>query len=133
MPNRGRRIAAKKALLGKKKKSKRLSIKSSTTNFSEDLSLSSNQDDLSPNRTTTAKKRVYAPTPITNGNSDIVPAPKSLSKTASVTAVANPSKTTHKSSTQDAVYHYIRPELRRIGVCSGVVLGLLIILSFVLT
>ena len=133
MPNRGRKIAAKKALLGKKKKSKRPSIKSPANDISEDLSFSSNQIDTSPAPVNPPQKRGYVSTPATDSKSAITPSHKGLSKAVSLKTSVKSSKTITKSSTQDTVYHYIRPELQRIGICSGIVLGLLIILSFVLT
>jgi hypothetical protein len=49
------------------------------------------------------------------------------------TMTRNSSKSVSRDSTHDTVYRYIQPELQRIGICSSIVLGLLIILSFILT
>jgi len=130
MPNRGRRIAAKKALLGKKKKIKHLSIKSPT---SGDLSLHSSQLGSSPNAIPTPKERSPRSAHGHYDKSDANPRPRVLSKTALPAVTENPSKSMSRSSSHDTVYRYIRPELQRIGICGGIVLGLLIILSFVLT
>ena len=130
MPNRGRRIAAKKALLGKNKRTKRLSIKSPA---SGDLHIHSSQHSSSTNPIPTPQGRGASSTHGNDDKSDANPQARVLSGTTLPTMTRNPSKSISRSSSHDAVYRYIRPELQRIGICSSVVLGLLIILSFILT
>ena len=130
MPNRGRRIAAKKALLGKKKKTKRLSIKSPTSGV---LPIQSSQHSSSPNPIPTPRESGVISTHGNDDKSGANPKTKVSSGTALTTMTRNPSTRVSRASTHDAVYRYIQPELRRIGICSSMVLGLLIILSFILT
>ena len=130
MPNRGRRIAAKKALLGKKKKTKRLSIKSPTSGV---LPIQSSQHSSSPNSIPTPKESGVISTHGNDDKSGATPQTRVSSGTALPTMTRNPSKSIPRASTHDTVYRYIRPELQRIGICSSIVLGLLIILSFILT
>lgn len=130
MPNRGRRIAAKKALLGKKKKIKRLSIKSPTNGV---LPIQSSQHSSSSNPIPTPKESGVISTHGNNDKSGPKPQTRVSSGTALTTMTRNPSKSISRASTHDTVYRYIQPELQRIGICSSIVLGLLIILSFILT
>jgi hypothetical protein len=132
MPNRGRRIAAKKALLGKTKKIKRPSTKVLINNISGGLSLTGTQHDyLLKDRATPKEKRARS-TDENYDKSDKTLKPRILSEATLLTATAISSKSASRSSSHDTVYRYIRPELQRIGVCSSIVIGLLIVLSFIL-